>query len=332
MQSLSIDKRKGLVAVLLLGFLLLAPTLAELTGHGYLIGLFTQVVIYAIAAVSLDLIMGYGGMVSFGHAAFFGLGAYVAGIFGSHHYDGTALLNWPVEIFATNNGWLILLASLLICGLLATVIGMLSLRTSGVYFIMITLAFSQMLYFLFISLGTYGGEDGLALIERNHFTGLDSSDEVQFYYLCLGILLIFLLFVTRLVGSRFGLLIRACKTNEPRMRSLGFSTYRYRVLCFAIAGAGAGVAGALFSNHIEYVSPQTLHWTQSGQIMIMVILGGLGSLLGPVLGALFLLSLEETLSMHTEHWQLWLAPFLLLVVLYSRQGLFGLLAGGKPDV
>lgn len=327
--ALSPTTRKGVGVSALFGALLLAPDLVEVTGHGYLLGLFTQVLIYAIAAVSLDIIMGYGGMISFGHAAFFGSGAYIAGILGSHHYDGTPLLGWPLEIFATNNGWLILLITLLVCGLLAALIGFLSLRTSGAYFIMITLAFSQMLYFLFVSLGTYGGEDGLALMERNEFPGLDSTNDAHFYYLCLGMLWAFLLFASRLVNSRFGLLIRACKTNDVRMRSLGFSTYRYRVLCFAIAGAGAGVAGALLSNHIEYVSPQTLHWTESGKIMVMVILGGLGSLVGPVFGVLFLLSLEELLSAWSEHWQLYLAPFLLLVVLYSRQGLFGWLVGSK---
>ncbi len=321
-----------LCTIALLLFFLFLPPLCEFFGQSYLISLFTRVVIYAIAAVSLDMIMGYGGMVSFGHAAFFGLGAYVAGILGTHHYDEIPLLSWPFEMSASNNGLLILIIAIAVCGLLAAIIGFLSLRTSGVYFIMITLAFSQMLYFFFISLSTYGGEDGLALVERNEFPGIDSADEVQFYYFCFFLLSLFLLLCWRLVNSRFGLLIRACNLNEQRMRALGFSTYRYRVICFSIAGAGAGIAGVLLSNHIEYVSPQTMHWTQSGEFMIMVLLGGLGSLLGPVMGALFLLTLEEFLSAYSEHWQLLLAPFLLLIVLFTRQGIYGFFCGGRDNV
>ena len=193
---------------------------------------------------------------------------------------------------------------------------------------MITLAFAQMLYYFFVSLETYGGDDGISLFARNTIPGIDLGDDRQFYYLCLAALAAFLFFAWRLVYSRFGMVIRGCKENERRMKSLGFATFRYQLVCFIIAGAGAGLAGALIANQTEYVSPGLMHWTRSGEILVMVLLGGMGTLFGPVLGAAALLLVEELLSIYTEHWMVYLGPLLILVVLFARRGLFGWLAGG----
>jgi branched-chain amino acid transport system permease protein len=188
---------------------------------------------------------------------------------------------------------------------------------------MITLAFAQMMYFFFTSLELYGGDDGLSLFTRNRLGNLDLSNDASFYYTCLGLLIGFLLFTRRLVNSRFGMVIRGCKENERRMGALGFPTYRYKLVCFVIAGAGAGLAGALMANQTEFVSPSLLHWTVSGDILVMVVLGGVGTLVGPVFGAIVLLLLEEFLSRYTEHWMLVLGPILIFVVLFARRGLYG---------
>jgi len=195
------------------------------------------------------------------------------------------------------------------------------------HFIMITLAFAQMGYYFFISLEGYGGDDGLSLWARNTLPGIDLADDTSFYYLCLVALALFLFLSYKLVHSRFGRVIRGCKENELRMEVLGFATYRYKLVCFTIAGGGAGLAGALLANQSEFVSPGLLQWTHSGELLVMVILGGMGSLLGPVLGAITLLSLEEILSAYTEHWMVFLGPVLVIVILFAKRGLYGLLTG-----
>ena len=310
-------------------FLAALPVLAGLFDEPYVVSLFSRVLIYALAAVSLDLMLGFGGMVSLGHAAFFGIGAYVVCILSFHAVDGTPLLNWPIIIGGQQNALVVWPAAIILSAAAAAVIGALSLRTSGMHFIMITLAFAQMLYYFFVSLETYGGDDGISLLARNTLPGIDLGDDRQFYYLCLAALAAFLFFAWRLVYSRFGMVIRGCKENERRMKSLGFATFRYRLVCFIIAGAGAGLAGALIANQTEYVSPGLMHWTRSGEILVMVLLGGMGTLFGPVLGAVALLLVEEVLSIYTEHWMVYLGPFLILVVLFARRGLYGWLAGGR---
>jgi branched-chain amino acid transport system permease protein len=195
------------------------------------------------------------------------------------------------------------------------------------HFIMITLAFAQMLYYFFISLEAYGGDDGLSLLARNTFPGLDLGRDTHFYYLCLVFLFAFLFFAYRLVNSRFGMVIRGSRENDRRMKALGFPTYWYKLVCFMLAGAGAGLAGALIANQTEYISPGLMHWTRSGEILIMVLLGGMGTLFGPVLGAATLLLLEEILAIYTEHWMVYLGPFLILVVLFARRGIYGLFIG-----
>ena len=305
-------------AVLLIGL----PPAAAALQEPFIISLFSRILIYALAAVSLDLILGFGGMVSLGHAAFFGAGAYVVDILAFHSVEDTPVFSW-LSVHGTENAFAAWPLAVLLSGVLAFIIGGVSLRTSGIYFIMITLAFAQMMYFFFISLEKYGGDDGLSMVSRNSFGGLDLSDDGTFYYLCLAFLFLFLYFSRRLIGSRFGMVIRGCKENERRMSALGFPVYRYKLTCFVIAGAIGGLSGALIANQTEFVSPNLMHWTVSGEIMIMVILGGMGTLYGPVFGAAALLLLEEVLSIYTEHWMLILGPVMIVVVLFARRGLFG---------
>jgi branched-chain amino acid transport system permease protein len=303
--------------VLSLGLIGLAavPTVAALLGEPFYIDLFRRVLIFAIAAVSLDLILGYGGMVSFGHAVYLGIGAYVVGILAVHGVH-SGFVQWP--------------AAMLVSLLVSLLIGLISLRTSGVYFIMITLAFAQMLYYLGISVEEYGGDDGMRLAARSRFAGpVNLDDPDVFYYVVLGILVLALAIGHRLVNSRFGRVVRAAHSNERRAEAVGFPAFRYKLTAFALAGSLCGLAGALLANQTEYITPSFSHWTRSGEIMFMVILGGMGTLVGPVLGAMVLLVLEDVLSGYTEHWQIVLGPFLVLVVLFAKRGLLSLLPDGS---
>jgi len=302
-------------AILLAGFLLLAavPLLAALLGQPFYVDLFRRVMIFAIAALSLNLILGYGGMVSFGHAAYLGVGAYAVGVL-AHYGVHNGYLQWALAIVASTA--------------VALVIGAVSIRTSGIYFIMITLAFTQMLYYLGISIEEFGGDDGLRLAVKSQFQGLiDLNDGNAFYYLVLAILVLVALLGHRLVNSRFGMVIRAARSNEARTRAIGFSPYPYRLAAFVIAGAVCGLAGALLVNHTAYLTPEFMNWTRSGELMFMVILGGMATTAGPVLGALALLLVEDVLSGWTQHWQIILGPLLVLSVLFFRRGLAGLLFG-----
>jgi branched-chain amino acid transport system permease protein len=292
--------------------LLLVPVVAALADQPFYLDLFRRIMIFAIAAVSLDLILGFGGMVSFGHAAYLGIGAYAVAI-PAFYGITSGLVQWTL--------------ALVLSGLIALAIGAVSLRTSGVSFIMITLAFAQMLYYLGISINAWGADDGMRLARRSEFGVVNLANGYVFYYVVLGLLVVLLGLGHRLVNARFGVVIRAAKSNEPRMRAIGFSTFRYKLAAFAIAGAVGGLAGALLTNQTEYLTPSYMHWTRSGEIMVMVILGGMGTLYGPVLGAFAFLLLEDVLSAWTVHWQIVLGPLLVLVVLYARRGLYGLLPG-----
>jgi branched-chain amino acid transport system permease protein len=299
------------VAVLLAG-LALVPVYARLADDLFMLTLFTRIVILALAAVSLNLILGFGGMMSFGHAAYLGIGGYAVGILA---FEGvySGFVQWPAALAAS--------------ALFALVVGALSLRTRGVYFIMITLAFAQMAYYVIAGLERYGGDDGLTIQKRSQFfTPLNLTDKTQFYYVCVALLFAAIYLVWRIVNSRFGLVIQGARSNEARMRAIGFPTYRYKLTCFVIAGTLCGLSGALLANHSDFVSPAMLYWTRSGDLIIMVILGGMGSVIGPVFGAVALLVLEEALSGITEYWQIILGPLLLLVVLFARGGIDGLLA------
>lgn len=324
---------RHLPKVLTFGLLLLIvlPWLLTAVGSSYLVSTATRLVIFAIAAVSLDLLIGYTGLVSFGHAAFLGVGAYTVGILSFHAYEGETLFGLP----GTLSGLVALPLAVALSALAALVIGVLSLRTKGVYFIMITLSFGQMLFFLFVSLQKYGGDDGMMMLDgRNTLPGLDLNDRMVFYYVCLAMLVLFFWFCRRLVASKFGRALQAIRQNEARLSSIGIPPYNVKLLVFVIAGAGAGLAGALTANHTEFVSPALTHWTRSGDLMIVVILGGIGTLLGPVLGTAVFLLLEEFLPMLlaalgldllSEHWRFVLGPILILIVLFAKTGVYGLL-------
>lgn len=319
----ALDRRAAVIAV---GFLLLLalPSIAKAIGQPFLVILATRVVIYAIAAASLDLILGFGAMVSFGHAAWFGLGGYVVAIAAFHAGDGSTFLGVP----GSNEALVVWPIAIVVTGLAALVIGALSLRTSGIHFIMITLAFAQMLFYLFVAVKTYGGDDGLSMVRRNAMPGLDLRDATLFYYLCLACLVAWLALCRRVVDSRFGLVLQGIRQSERRMAALGYPVYRHKLAAFVLAACGAALAGVLWTNSARFASPDMLSWVKSGEFLIMVILGGSGTLYGPVLGAAVLLGLEHALSAWTEHWMIILGPLLVVFVLFARRGLFGILAGG----
>lgn len=292
----------------LLGLLLAFPPIAAATGLEFYQGLLTKIMIFALAASSLNLILGYGGMVSFGHAAYFGLGAYTVAI----------LMREGVT-----SGWVIWAVAVGLSALLALLIGAISLRTRGIYFIMITLAFAQMIYYLVVSFKQYGGEDGLRA-RRPEF-GLFELNDTTLYYLTLGVLLAALYLLYRLVHSRFGRVLQAIRENEARALALGYPVFHFQLAAFVLAGALAGLAGVLMAHYTQYASPNLLAWQQSGHLMMMVILGGVGQFWGGVLGALVLSLVEEILQDLTIHWQLGVGLILLLIVLFAPKGLAGLI-------
>jgi len=307
---------RNAVTIGLLVILALIPLYAALTGNTFVMTLFTRVLILAMAAVSLNLIMGYGGMVSFGHAAYLGLGGYAVGILAKEGID-SGFIQWP--------------AAIAVSALFALIVGALSLRTRGVYFIMITLAFAQMVYYVAIGLDRYGGDDGLTIHNRSQFGGLiDLNNKTLFYYLCFALLLASIYLVSRMVNSRFGLAIQGARSNERRMRAIGFPVFRYKLVCFVIAGALCGLAGALLANHTNFISPAMMFWTRSGDLMVMVVLGGLATPFGPLIGTVTYLLLEEALSRVTEYPGLFLGPTLLLVAIFLHGGIAGLFERRAP--
>jgi branched-chain amino acid transport system permease protein len=351
--SKTLSLRNAVVATLLI-FLAVLPVYVVMTGQYFPLTLFTRIVILALAATSLNLILGYGGMVSFGHAAYLGIGGYVVGILAKEGVT-SGFVQWPLAVGVS--------------GLFALVVGALSLRTRGVYFIMITLAFAQMLYYVAVGLERYGGDDGLTIYKRSLFdvaikisgevwidAGIDLSNKVAFYYLCLAMLVAAIFIIWHLVNSRFGMAIQGVRSNDRRMQAIGFPTFRYRLAAFVIAGMIGGLAGVLLANHTDFVSPAVMHWTRSGDLIIMTVLGGMGSLFGPLIGAVTLLVLEDGLSrvadfsnkiiallpspaaslahsvmdypnmIMTDYHDMIIGPLLLLVVIYARGGIEGALA------
>ena len=311
---------KKLVAVAVL--VCLFPLAMQAIDQGFYISFATRILIYAMAAASLNLVLGYGGMVSFGHAAFFGAGAYIVGI---------------LAVEGITSVWLVWPAAIAVAALAALVIGAISLRTRGVYFIMITLAFAQMMYYIFISMKAYGGDDGLPLAARSTpGFGVSLSNDFVWYYLVLALLAAVLYLLHRLVHARFGRVIEAIRENETRATAIGYPVYRYKLVCFVISGAIAGLAGALIANQTSYVGPALLHWVQSGTLMVMVILGGVGRFWGGPVGAAVLLLLEELFSgspllgPFALHWQLPVGAILLAVVLFAPRGIAGAFAK-KPQ-
>jgi branched-chain amino acid transport system permease protein len=299
---------------LLLAAALALPWVAGALGQDYYIGFLRRVLIFAIAATSLNFILGYGGMVSLGHAAFFGAGAYTVGVLMAEGIT-SAWLTWPLAAA--------------VAGSAAFLIGAVSLRTRGVYFIMITLAFAQMVYYVAVGLKRYGGEDGLNLAQRSMLgLGLDLGHDITFYYVVLALLIVVIALMDRVIASRFGRVLIGIRENESRMEAIGYPTYGYKLTAFTLAGALAGLAGALIANHNLFVSPSTLHWTQSATLVVIVIVGGIGYRWAGVLGAVALLVLEEALAALTEFWHLPFGLLLLAVVFLAPRGLAG---GLRPE-
>ncbi len=320
-------QRETWMNLALLAVLLAFPLWAWRADEPFLITLTTRAVIFAIAGIGLNFALGFGGLVSFGHAAFFGLGGYAMGVLAFHAQSYTPLMEWPFVIEGTKSMPLIWLIAVTVSALLAVVIGALSLRTSGVYFIMITLAFAQMLFYFAISWPAYGGEDGLSIYVRNTFPGLNTMDPIQFYAISYGVLLAVLFIVQRAARSPFGLMLGAARQNPERVQAVGQVPYRLYLTAFAISGAITGLAGALFADLNRFVSPTMFSWQTSGEIMVFVILGGVGRVFGPVAGAMLFILLEYALGGLSEFWHIYLGAILLGVVLFARGGLYGLIAG-----
>jgi branched-chain amino acid transport system permease protein len=305
-----LSSRRAVAFAVIVAVLGLVPAIVIPLGVPFYVALCTRIMIFAIAAISLDLIVGYGGMNSMGHAAFLGIGAYSVGIFSAYGID---------------NGFIQFGIAMLASALIAAFIGIISLRTSGIHFIMITLAFGQMLYFLMVSINSFGGDDGLTIAKSSIFFLLDLRSPVTLYYCCFAVLVLVLWIMNRLIGSRFGMALRGLKSNQARMVAIGLSPFRYKLAAFVLSGTICGIAGALLANEDLFISPASMHWARSAEILMIVIVGGAGSLLGAVLGAAAYVSLEYFLSGFTEHWQIILGLILLLVILFRQQGLYGLL-------
>ena len=289
-----------------------APHFFDWIGQPFYLDLLSRALIIGIAAISLNLILGFGGMVSLGHAAYIGIGAYCVGI--PSYYD-------------YYNGWLHLGLALAVSAVFALITGAISLRTRGVYFIMITMAFSQMVYFTFLSLEEYGADDGLVIYSRSEFPewlSMDSSSAL--YYWIFAVLLLSLYFTHRLVHSRFGRVIVGARFNEQRMQALGFDTYRYRLVCYVIAAMICSVAGVLLGNFTGFISPDMIGWARSGELIFMVIIGGTATLFGPLLGTIAYVVLEELLSSITVYWHLIFGVMLVALVLYGKGGIHGWLS------
>lgn len=290
--------------------LAIVPLYSRMAGEPFAMTFMTRALVFALASISLNLILGYGGMVSFGHALYMGLGAYAVGLLAQ---NGIA------------NGWAHLGVALLACALVSVLTGLVSLRTTGIAFIMITLAFCQMFYFLFVSLKQYGGDDGLSITERSQFGPLDLGSPMALYITTLVLVVCAMGLMTRLVKARFGMVLNGARINERRMKALGFSTTRYKLLAYVASSMLCGVAGVLYANLTGFTSPAYLAWTVSGELIVMVVLGGMGTVAGPLVGALVLLLSEEVLKALTDHWQIVLGPLIVLVVLTAKRGLYGYL-------
>ena len=304
------------ILLVLLAILAVFPYIALQTGNGFYLDIATRLVILAIAAVSLNLILGFGGLISFGHAAYLGIGAYAVGI--------------PVY-YEAYNGLAHIAIAVGASALFALVTGAICLRTRGVHFIMITMAFSQMAFFLFVSMEEFGGDDGLVIELRSELPGLNMENNLTLYYTAFAVLIAAIFLIHRIVNSRFGMVLRGSKSNEDRMKAMGYNPYIYRLTAYVISGAICGLAGALLGNFTSFISPEMMGWTRSGELMFMVILGGVGTTVGPLLGATAFLVLEEFLSRLTIYWHFPMGVILILTVMFVRGGLAGLLTPGKPD-
>lgn len=314
---------RRLTSLLVLILLAVVPVAGYLSGSVFWIDVATRLVILAIAAVSLNLLLGVAGLASFGHAAFIGLGAYAVGVPVYHETYG------GFEWIASYNGWFHLALALGVSAIFALVTGAISLRTRGVHFIMITMAFSQMVYYALVSLEEYGGDDGLSVDLRSEIHGLDLDDPLILYFVCFASLVVILFLMSRISASRFGNVLTAARCNEERLASLGIGAYRYRLVAYILSGTVCGYAGFLMANYTTFISPSMLEWSRSGELMFMVILGGSAYLFGPVLGAIVFILLEFYLSRLTVYWHLPFGIMLIAAVLFLNGGLSGFLAGRR---
>ena len=319
------DTHRELAVNLALALALFAvPLWALYANQPFTITLATRIAILALAGVGLNLILGFGGMVSFGHAVFFGVGGYAAGILAQHAGSGAPILG----LFPGSNQMLVIWpVAMVVAGLLAAAIGALSLRTEGIFFIMITLAFAQMVYYFAISWPAYGGEDGLPILMRNRFPGLNTMRPWPLFLIAFGVLMVMLALVAMLRASRFGAALMAIRQNPVRVEAVGISPYGVKLVAFVISGMITGLAGALMADLTRFASPAMMAWTMSGELIVIIILGGTGRLFGPVAGAAILVGFEVTFGGMTEHWKLWLGLVLLAVVLFARGRFIGFLAG-----
>lgn len=321
--------REPLINTILAALLLAMPFAALAMDEPFYVTLATRMAILALAAVGLNLALGLGGLVSFGHAAFFGIGGYAAGILSTHALNMQPLLTWPFEVGSSEHMLVAWIVAVAVSGLVALAIGAISLRTSGVYFIMITLAFAQMIYYFAISWPAYGGEDGLSIAMRGTFPGVNTAVPLSFFLICYGVLMVALLLFARLRDSRFGAALQAARQNETRLAAVGIGPFPVRLVAFVISAMIAALAGALYADLNRFASPSMLSWQMSGELIVLIILGGTGRLFGPVAGAMLFVLIESVLGGLTERWQLFLGLILLGVVLFARGGLIGLVAG-KP--
>ncbi|UXU74287.1 MULTISPECIES: branched-chain amino acid ABC transporter permease [unclassified Paracoccus (in: a-proteobacteria)] len=320
--------RDSIINLVVFGLLVATAIGAHLAGNGFAVTLATKAAILGLAGVGLNLALGYGGMVSFGHAAFFGIGGYVTGIFASHAAQGTPVLTLPFSIMGSNEMLGIWPMAMVVAGLAALAIGALSLRTTGVYFIMVTLAFAQMIYYFALGWRRYGGEDGLSFYVRNSFPGMNTFDPIQYFAICAVLLALALIFTATITQSRYGLALRAVRENSQRAVAVGIRPYAVRLTAFVLSGMIAGLAGSLYADLNRFVSPAMLSWHMSGEIMVFVILGGVARLCGPVAGAAIFILLEHLLGGLTDFWQAPLGLLLLAVVLFVPGGVIGIITKG----
>lgn len=313
-------------AVVLAGILGIALW-ALVIDEPFTITLVTRAIILALAAVGLNIVLGIGGLVSFGHAVFFGIGGYAMGILAFHAQTYTPMDLGLFSVPGTKSMPVIWLVAMVVSAFIAFIVGLLSLRTSGVYFIMITLAFGQMFYYFAISWATYGGEDGLSIYVRNGFPGLNTLVPIQFFGVCFALLCLVLFLNARLQSSAFGLALNANRQSQTRVETVGLNSMRFKLLAFVISGAITGLAGALFADLNRFVSPTMFSWQLSGELIVLIIIGGVGRLMGPVIGACLFVALEHLLGGLTSYWHVYLGVILLLIVLFARGGLIGLMTG-----
>lgn len=316
--------RENAINLALVAALLAAALIANWLGETFYITLATRIAILALAATGLNLVLGLGGLVSFGHAVYFGIGGYAAGILSAHAFSGEPLL---FGLGGSDQMPVVWITAAVISGLLAVFIGAISLRTSGVYFIMITLAFAQMVYYFAVSWPAYGGEDGLSILVRNQFPGLNTMKPLSFFLICYVLLLIGIAFFSVLRRSRFGTALEVIRQNETRAASVGISPFPIKLVAFMLSGMVTGIAGALFADLNRFVSPSMMSWHMSGELIVLIILGGTGRLMGPLAGAALYILIEYYLGEITERWQFFLGLILLGTVLFARGGLLGLLGG-----